>query len=1261
MNSRQQDTDVVSLTRTRVGVFVFAAGVIGFAAAAVALTPQGRSAVSKIVKGNKPAACALNLPIEIAQTNVATAPRTSPQQANDVTASNPHPEPPSPPPSPAPAPNVPIDLTQGLRLPPALLEKSTDQTKPSPLPGTDFVPGEVIVKFRETAAVQEITKTKKAKKTKVGTPDLTASKEVTKTLERYCVTTGQRVFAKHDQDEQLGKFVKVASPEIKKLGEKSKQQTATTLLAEALRQDANSIESVDLNWRVHTTSLPNDTYIDPDQDGNWSLGSMDAPYADLWGLKTIKAVDVWPQTQGADIVVAVVDSGVDTSHIDLSQNIWSNPRDPDNGQDDDGNGKVDDILGWDFVNNDNTPSDDYGHGTHVAGIAAAVANNNEGIAGVAPQAKIMAVKTLDQWGSGTIEAGAAGILYAADAGAHVINLSWTGYGTAPRILVDAVNYAHDRKNAVVVAAAGNSSSNAGYYFPANIRNVITVAATDERDRAAAYTNGGAKIDVAAPGGGDYSEYEGKRFWTNIISLYSAGSGRDWRLREPTLPVGPYITKNGTSMAAPQVSGLVALLRAYDPALRPEIIRMILRGTARDIETPGRDTWSGSGLIDAVAAVAKVDEVRAAPKPDLEIFAPEASARFQGNVITVSALIRNQGNAPAVSPAYRIFDVENANGPALFEGTLPALNPDEGTTLSQSFSTEGAPRRIGLRLDPTEAIAEHLETNNFIELFTSLESPPWPKPMSGLMISTPTVDDLDNDGRLETVITTFQGEVTVLRHDGTVAPGWPKQLDDTITTSPAIADLNQDGIKEIVHGGLRDVYVWEPDGSTYKPSVWPKRVIQEWGGINYNPAVGNVDPSTPELEIVTTYVYCRTDCSGLNDGVGEVMVWREDGTPARGWETPAVVEPGAIIFSLFISDPVIGDVDGDGLLDVLVGHAPNVFIFHGDGRPMIGWPSNTIAGIPIYTNPAVADLDGDGQNEVISGVYEHIAAWRKDGTMLPGWPRDTNAEIQSSVTLGDLNADGRLEVVVASRNLNVYAIQPDGSDLPGWPVGTDGPTSATPSLVDVNGDGRLEVILNGRNTLNIYQADGRQLPYFPQQVGSGPFWNNPIVADFDGNGLLEIMTTDGNADLHRYTLPWAASADRLPWGTFRRDNHRSGIAGATVTGNPPAVSFLRPSNGATVSGTLTIEATATDDTGIDRVEFFRGSTLLGTDREAPYSIIWDTTGIPNGAVTLMVKAFDTDGRVAVAQRTVTVENDCRLVCEPAATPRQPNQNPPQVTP
>ena len=248
---------------------------------------------------------------------------------------------------------------------------------------------------------------------------------------------------------------------------------------------------------ARTQALPDDPYLA-------SSGSWGQAYGDLWPLAKIGAPAAWDVATGLGTVVAVVDTGLDYGHPDIAGNVWVNQAEVDGlpGVDDDGNGYVDDVRGWDFAYGDADPMDGFGHGTHVSGTIAAVGNNGAGVIGVAYQARIMPVKGLDDAGYGAFSTLAAAITYAARNGADVISNSWGCYGSTctDAALADAVRLARSL-GCVITFAAGNNAGDVKYSFPASLQDVITVAASGADDSKASFSNWGYLVDVAAPGGG----------------------------------------------------------------------------------------------------------------------------------------------------------------------------------------------------------------------------------------------------------------------------------------------------------------------------------------------------------------------------------------------------------------------------------------------------------------------------------------------------------------------------------------------------------------------------------------------------------------------------------------------------------------------------------------------------------------------------------------------------------------------------------------
>ncbi|GID27371.1 S8 family serine peptidase [Paractinoplanes brasiliensis] len=332
--------------------------------------------------------------------------------------------------------------------------------------------------------------------------------------------------------------------------------TSRTAAAKAVKQGQSTKNAVgvEVDAVVTATGVPSgsDTYR-PQQ----------------WDFTKIRVADAWPQSTGAGVVVAVIDSGVDAAHPDLAGNVLS---------------------GYDAIANQaGVSTDPNGHGTHVAGTIAAVTGNGAGVSAIAPDTKILPIKVLGASGSGYMSDTAEGIIWAADNGAGVINMSLGGSSKLSAVS-NAIMYARS-KGVVVVASSGNDRAQGSpTNYPAADEGVIGVAATDSADRIATYSTAGSYVDVAAPG-------------TAILSTYPTA-----------LAANPYQILSGTSMAAPHVAAVAALIKAYRPALSPDQVQAALQSSAVDLGVTGRDNDFGFGRIDAVAALAAAAGSTAAPSP-----------------------------------------------------------------------------------------------------------------------------------------------------------------------------------------------------------------------------------------------------------------------------------------------------------------------------------------------------------------------------------------------------------------------------------------------------------------------------------------------------------------------------------------------------------------------------------------------------------------------------------------------------------------------
>jgi len=311
---------------------------------------------------------------------------------------------------------------------------------------------------------------------------------------------------------------------------------------QATGRNARLTELIENNVLVEGAYLPND----PD------INNQPRTYP----LQTTHTIQGWDYTRGdSTVIIAVLDSGINFAHPEFSNRL---------------------LPGYDFVNSDNDPSDDHGHGTHTAGIIAAGIDNGLGMVGICPECTLLPIKVLNHNNAGTWSGVAQGILYATDQGARVISLS-LGASVSSKTLEAAVNYATEH-NVLVVAAAGNMGVERKFY-PAALENVMAVSATDGTDQRWLLSNMGDYIDVAAPGHAVYSTY-------NDLNNYYGG----------------YNYMSGTSMAAPHVAGLAGLLISQKPERTVADLYRIITSTADKLTQTDRDTYFGYGRINVERAL-----------------------------------------------------------------------------------------------------------------------------------------------------------------------------------------------------------------------------------------------------------------------------------------------------------------------------------------------------------------------------------------------------------------------------------------------------------------------------------------------------------------------------------------------------------------------------------------------------------------------------------------------------------------------------------
>jgi len=721
-------------------------------------------------------------------------------------------------------------------------------------------------------------------------------------------------------------------------------------IARRYSQDPN-VEYAEPNYLFHVfTTTPNDPL-----------------YMRQWALSKIQANMGWDYEKGDEkVVIAIVDTGVDWNHPDLADNIWTNDDEvPWNGIDDDNNGYVDDIRGWDFVDStyscypgedcstrDNDPTDFHGHGTHCAGIAAAVTNNDVGIAGVCWNCKIMPVRSgfMGIDGNGYLEEDdvARAIMYAANNGADVISMSF-GLPVNSNLIKDAIDHAYNQ-GVILIAASGNDGTSMKHY-PAGYDNVISVAAVDENDEKPFFSNYGYWIDIAAPG-------------VNIMS---------------TVVDGEYVYMSGTSMSTPFVSGLAGLILSKNTDFTHDDVKQIMKSTTDPVNS---EKYIGTGRINVYKALQTH-------------YTPIARITFPRNGDFVTKNIDINGTALGDN-----YKVEYGRGIYPNEWTLigSGNRVDDGI-LAHWDITNLVDGTYTVRL----TVDDFMKDKIVVTVARDLQDG-WPQFIkNSVFISSPSLGDLDNDGDLEIIVVSWENDLSIKvyawHHDGSLVNGWPITLDCVLPSlfgSPSLGDLDNDGDLEIItscsniisSAQIGKVYAWHHDGSLVNgwPQTTQDKIVDSVAysdGIWGSPVLVDLD-NDGDLEIIVT-----TDSLYLTEtDRGKIYAWHHDGTEFLDGDND--IQTRGVFFvgdnkCSFIETPAVGDVDNDGRSEIVAVlgdylDKDRVYVLNDDGSVLNGWPQfmDNSEGDVFYTNPTLGDLDNDGDLEVVVGVSS-------DNSQIYAWP------------------------------------------------------------------------------------------------------------------------------------------------------------------------------------------------------------------------------------------------------------------------------------
>ncbi|UCD16743.1 MAG: S8 family serine peptidase [Candidatus Zixiibacteriota bacterium] len=866
-----------------------------------------------------------------------------------------------------------------------------------------------------------------------------------------------------------------------------------------------------------------------------------------------------PPDNTRTIVVAIIDTGIDLDHPDLAGRIWTNVNEiPDNGLDDDHNGYVDDIQGWDFCSptgpvtfdEDNDPTDSHGHGTHCAGIVTAVGDNAEGIAGIVADCRIMPLK----FGPVLLSSLAArAVVYAADNGTDVISMSF-GYPWPVQVLEDALAYAR-AKGVILCASSGNDGDEYPNY-PAAYSGVIAVGATTSSDEVADFSTYGDHLDVCAPG-------------QSILSLRADTTDMYAESAEPNVHIidEHYYLASGTSMSCPAVAGIAGYMRAVSSGLSPDQAQGILESTAYDIidpygsgqSYPGWDKYTGHGRVnlhDALIAVPRLRAIIEAPKHNQIVSGPVPVVGVaDGEDFSGYVLEYGSGSIPGV------WTEINASAVPVTDGLLGEWNTVGlegqyivrlrlGETNFSSTSVYVANSAVAILSTPSDqdtipaitAITGSASAPDFAYYVLEYGQGSTPAVWREIAaVTTPVVDDelaqwnasTLSDGLYTLRLSVHTGAGPVATSSIQVyasSPfagerGWRVSLGDSLTVMPNYGDFDADGAEEIVLSTNHGIQFLHPDG-TLKTSGIPSVPAYDF---LMPAAVGDLDGDGVEDFVAAGIHYSETD------SIGKLVGYPSSGLP---FEVDLPIAPRNMFLSASVyQHPYVflKDIDSDGQDEIhyytgwFAGVQAYYYVYNGDGTfrseiPMIHFD---------FYGYLSADLNGDGMDEI---YVSHAILYEFDSTgsvnyfdLMMGegvWFR------VEDLSACDMDGDEKLELIVFGSydgdpgTYRVFAFD-EGLELkPGWPhdTGIDNYLQPSPPVfADIDRDGGMEYFLAVFELtyaqIHAWNIDGT--PYAGNPV-LGSTLNpamlfNAVIGDVDGDMYPDIVACAENDILRTYEV------------------------------------------------------------------------------------------------------------------------------------------------
>jgi subtilisin family serine protease len=836
----------------------------------------------------------------------------------------------------------------------------------------------------------------------------------------------------------------------------------------------------------------------------------------------IRSYEAWDYIQGSyDVKVGITDSGVKWNHPDLRANIWINPAESpgmtinwdagtisggNNTDAGEGGNKIDDLVGWDFYNNDNNPIQTYAandHGTHVAGCAGAVGNNAIGVVGTSPIVSIISCKGASNTSPSTgISYAYDQVKYAAEVGADIVNASWgsTGTGAYPNSIV---NYATNL-GALVVSAAGNENTehNASYQdYPADCTNALCVASTGQNDIKSSFSDYGTPIDICAPGEG-------------ILSTIIAGNGYD--------------AYDGTSMASPVAAGVAALVKALNPELTPAQIMQRIQLTADNIDDMNPDYIGklGAGRINAFAATMydKIPNITiddtiveefsgdgdTIPNPGETIRLKVSLNNFLDPITGLAWLPANNLTATlnCSYPGITIIDNTASYGTLTPGSTMWNNNQPFKFSAVASLPSEPIPFELVVSAN-ADAQYPYTKTLPFT-VNLSLIQQGWPFPLGGAVTSSPVIYNLDGGSDLEIVFGDQAGNIHALKENGsTELSGFPINVGSAIVGSLAMSDVDRDGLQDFAAcTQANNIVLVNENGTT----LWS---TPAGGTLRGGPVIASL-AMNDERQIITV------------TQTGNLIVLNDDHTAYPNFP---VSVGGACL-----GTPAIADLNNDGIHEILVA------TLNGNLNAINSATGQNISGFPVAMeggsqNPiTVANLDSDTQPEIIvtTSTAGYILAYNHDGTA--HFSKNVGGQIKTGAVVADVNNDGTKEIIVIGAAGIVNVLTPTGANLPNTPININQAVECTPTVARFDGDNYAGIIFGDTNGfLHSVRVDGNESANFPIDI-NGNIKVSAALSDIDQDGDFDIVIPN---DASYFVIDVKRPIQEMEWPCYLGGWNRAG--------------------------------------------------------------------------------------------------------------------------